>query len=150
MRGPQQTGSQQQPPELQSKKRKALENVEDDELLSERRPKKYQTIRERIRRIPVAVIESKWRTLPQSAQEQVHELLHMAKRSLLNREDGRRNTTEVQTVLQKIVRKLEDNERKVRFPVQDVHFDLEKLTGQNVSNCLKKWVTGLTFADDSC
>lgn len=129
---PQQATVQRQAPASQIKKRKILDNVENDELLSERQPKKYQMIRERIRRIPIAVMESKWRTLPQSAQDQVHELLQMAKRSLLNREDGRRNSADVRDILQKTARRLEDNERKVRFPVQDVHFDLEKLNDQNV------------------
>lgn len=130
-------------PHSPQNKRKRDGLGEEDELSVERPRKKYQTVDERVRRVPISIIESKWRVLPQSAIEQVHEVLRMSKRALMNQQDGKRTTAEAQTILDKVVKRLDDRQRKMKFPTKDLNFDLEKLNEQNV--CIQTYLMCMAY-----
>lgn len=122
-------------PETSGRKKRKVQEAEFHEPIEERAPKKFQHLKPRTRNIPQDVVASKWVPPSQLVQQQVRELFKAAKRPvILSRRDDRRRL-EAETILEAVVRKLEDQLPKMPFPpkTKDVHFDLEKLIERNVS-----------------
>lgn len=91
------------PPKRKHRAEHRDDDAEDDDQQHAR--KRFAMLKPRVRRIAEHTIKSKWTTLPDSAQDRVHELFRSVELPVLTRHRDERKRIEAQSALAAVKRK---------------------------------------------